>query len=194
MFDLEINKLPILIVASPRTGSTILGEYIANTYNILYYNEPDISPEKLKKFVENFMLGNNFVLKIMANMLVNNQYPKHIIEKMLGNECFKIKITRKDIIEQIASFYTCRNRKTWTYNETNYNDWVDTYIDIDYSEIKHSIKWIIYQNKFLENLKVDVSLSYEDLPIIKNEYKKTPRPKNYADLMNKIQDILNKEK
>ena len=190
MINFEINKFPVLIVASPRTGSTALGEYIANTYNALYYNEPNMHPEEMKKFVKNFILDNNFVLKILPDMLKNGQYPKHIMKKMLSSECFKIKLTRKNIIEQIASFYTCRNRKTWTYTETNCKNWIDNYIDIDQQEIKQSTIWVIGQNNLLKQFKSDISLDYEDLSIIESVYKKTPRPLNYIDLINKIEDSL----
>lgn len=180
---MNITKWPVVIFASPRTGSTALGEYIANTHNMLYYNEPNMRPDEMKTFVSNFTVDNNFVLKIMAEMLGNNQYPIHIMEKMLSNECFKIKLTRKNIVEQIASFYTCRSRKIWVYDEAVYNYWGDTRIDIDHTEIEHSIKWVIYQNKLLDKVIADISLSYEDLPKIESTFKKTPRPINYNELI-----------
>ena len=163
---MNITKWPVVIFAGPRTGSTALGEHLASIYNTIYYNEPNMRPEEMKTFVSNFTIDTNFVLKIMAEMLANEQYPKHIMEKMLSNECFKIKLTRKNIVEQIASFYTCRNRKTWVYDEADYNQWGDTRIDINRAEIEHSIKWVTYQNKLLDKVIADISLSYEDLPII----------------------------
>lgn len=190
---ITIPKWPVVIFAGPRTGSTALGEYIANTYNTMYYNEPNLRSEEMQKFVDNFISADNFVLKIMAEMLGNDQYPKHIMEKMLGDKCFKIKLTRKNIVEQIASFYTCRNRKTWVYDETNYKHWNETYIDIDHTEIDHSIKWVSYQNKLLDTVAADISLTYEDLPIMESTFKKTPRPANYNELIDLISNSkLNK--
>jgi hypothetical protein len=146
-------------------------------------------PEEMKKFVSNFTLNNNFVLKIMAEMLDNNQYPKNILEKMLSDKCFRIKLTRKNIVEQIASFYTCRNRKTWVYNEADYYRWGVTSIDINHSEIEHSINWVTYQNKLLDKVIADISLSYEDLPTIESTFKKTPRPINYNELTDLIKQL-----
>lgn len=183
---ITISKWPVVIFASPRTGSTVLGEHIANTHNTLYYNEPNMRPDEMKKFVCNFELDNNFVLKIMAEMLGNDQYPKHIMEKILSNKCFKIKLNRKNIVEQIASFYTCRNRKTWVYDEINHKHWNNTYIDINHAEIEHSIKWVTYQNKLLDKVIADISLCYEDLPTIESTFKKTPRPTNYNELIGLI--------
>ena len=186
---MNISKWPVIIFASPRTGSTILGEHIANIHNALYYNEPNMRPEEMKTFLNNFTLDNKFVVKLMAEMLGNDQYPNHIMKKMLSNECFKIKLTRKNIVEQIASFYTSRNRKTWVYDETNYNQWNNTCIDINYPEIEHSIKWVSYQNKLLDKVVADISLSYEDLPTIESTFKKTPKPTNYPLLVDIIKQL-----
>jgi LPS sulfotransferase NodH len=186
---ITIPKWPVVIFASPRTGSTVLGEYLSNIHNTLYYNEPNLHPEEMKKFLNNFTLENNFVLKIMAEMIRNRQYPAYIMEKMLSNNCFKIKLTRKNVVEQIASFYTCRNRKIWGYDENNYKNWNNTNIDIDYPEIKYSIRWVTYQNKLLDHIVADISLSYEDLPTMESRSKKTPRPANYNELIDIISNF-----
>lgn len=184
MLNITITKTPVIIISGARSGSTVLGEYLANKNNLTYYNEPNMNSIVFDKFISEFNSTDNFVLKIMANMVVSDDYPSIVKNKIFGDSCYKIKLIRNNVYEQIASFYISRNRNTWIYTQYNIHVYQSAVnIIIDYREIIHCIKWIIYQNKILTDLNSDVTVYYEDFPILDSEFKKTPRPKNYDQLI-----------
>lgn len=156
MLDKQIKKFPIIIISTPRSGSTALGEHLVNTYNLEWISEPD------SKNNTNILLDlnhNEFVLKFHAYRITH--YPRKIIEKIELNDCFLIRIRRRNIVDQIASVYIATKRNIYYYtNEIEYND----VTEIDIKHINRSINSVMYFNKCaLLKFKYDMDLFYEDI-------------------------------
>lgn len=199
MIDINVTKFPIVIISSARCGSTVLGEYLANKHNLTFYNEPDLFARDLSNIRHNEFLQfinqdykkNDYVLKVMSDIIESNIYPTDTKLRILSNSCYKIKIIRNKIAEQIASFYIARNRGNWAYTNVNVNeDKFNMDIALNINEITHCIKRITYQNNIVKSLETDLTLVYEDFSGIESRFKKTPQPRNYDELLDNISRLL----
>jgi hypothetical protein len=138
---------------------------------------------------ENCVKSNtNYAIKVHARHLLQ-VYEPQIIDLLLNStNAYRVKIRRKNIIEQIASFYTAKINNIWMYSDDNI-EVEDILIDID--RIKHAIEAINRFNKDLDNIKTtfDLDVFYEDLlPMPNNKHKKTPKPSNYKTLLDIIEN------
>lgn len=183
---IKITKFPVIIFASPRTGSTALLYYIHQLYpeNVAFC-EPDL--KDIDSFLKYSQSNTNYILKLMATTL--ELYPS---SQVLSPDNFFIRIRRKNILNQIASNYVARERNTWGYTATDAT--VNTSpIDINEEKIQESINILRKNNECVNNVpvKFDLDLFYEDLPKINDErYVITPKPSNYADLKSAIATVL----
>lgn len=176
----NIEKFPIIILSSPRTGSTSLGDFLSKKYNIVYYCEPN----------GNFLpIKEEYILKFHARDL--KKYPSQIISKIFKNDCFLIRIRRRNLVSQIASNYVSLKRGRWNYKSDTVLEPESMEIDNDLVDI--SIKTVKIYNQHLETLIVnyDMDLYYEDiiLDIQATDYVITPKPLFYDELKD---IILNK--
>jgi len=185
MIIVEPSRWPVIIVANYRTKSTALLNSIGHMYKVKKYGEPGAPhlPDRKKKFLNHFYSGDkNYVVKTMADQLKN----LHELMTLLQSDCFKIKLTRKDILEQIVSHYISSMTKTWVQHIPTRDSYT---VGIDYELINKSINYILYNNKELENIKIqfDIITTFEELGdnIPCTRIYKTTRPKNY-NLIKKI--------
>jgi hypothetical protein len=186
-----ITKTPILILASPRTGSTVLGEYIKTlcNKNLRYFIEPDYQgPKAVEEFELFSKQSKDFIIKChLINLL---EYDTSVSSYLL-EESFKIRIKRKNIVKQVASMYIAHKRNLkWHYSKEELG-LVDS-VHIDRLHIQNCIHYIANANKILDDAPYvfDMDLSYEDLPTIRcNNYCTTPKPKNYDELLDVIQQL-----
>jgi len=183
-----INKLPVIILSSKRTGSTALAYDVfhslnTTTNNLKMFNEPGES-NNISELVDAVDNNEPYVLKVHAGDLVS--YPDNIKDVINKHNCFLIRIRRKDIVAQLVSTYIAFRRNKWIYsNDTvHYNNNVQ---DIDPGngwEILEIIKYILSYNKVLDEYPAnfDLDLYYEDLEFFNNTHIKTPKPENYNSL------------
>jgi LPS sulfotransferase NodH len=197
MLNIEITKFPIIIISSARCGSTVLGEHLANKHNLTFYNEPDLfaknssDSNEFLQFINACYAKNDYVLKVMSDIIESNIYPTDTKLRILSDSCYKIKIIRNKIVEQIASFYIARNRGKWAYTDVNVNkDKFTMDIVLNINEINHCIKRITYQNNIVKSTETDLTLVYEDFSGIESRFKKTPQPRNYDELLDNISRLL----
>jgi LPS sulfotransferase NodH len=177
----------VVIVAGPRTGSTALGEYITSqTTNTIYFNEPNLDSKTMLEFLDFFKTNNNFVLKIMPDML--EHYPSN---QLLSTDCYTIKLKRHNKIAQIASLYIAEERNIWRYTLKNqFIELKDRPIEINLNKIRRFIKRINYLDGILDNIDTDNTMYYEDLGPIQLETVITPQPINYSELVNTISKVI----
>lgn len=194
-----ITKFPVLILSTPRTGSTALGSYILNTFNLKYYFcEPDTAYNEVDKhnFFRNFFKSNafkkkNYVIKFHLSKYKDepNDVYKYLLE---SNDVFKIRIKRRNIIKQIASFYISLDQDKWSYKEDD--DLSKEYkIAINKRKIKDVSEHVLKEIKGITetDIKIDLDLYYEDLPVMTGiPFYKTPQPSNYQELCLEIQSIF----
>lgn len=183
---IKITKFPVIIFASPRTGSTALLHHIHQLYpENVEFCEPDL--KDITPFLKYSQNNTNYILKTMAKNL--DRYPKELI---FSPRNFFIRIRRKGLINQIASNYVARERNTWGYMSTDTT--VNTSsININEEKIQESINILRKYNECINNVpvKFDLDLFYEDLPKITNDHHViTPKPDNYADLKSAIATVL----
>jgi hypothetical protein len=205
------NKLPIIIISSPRTGSNALVEYYERTYKLAYFSEPDsnkavIESEltdenwtpgelSIENFLEFIKTSDMYVVKIQSSNLFA-YYPESYVKEMIAQRAFKIKLQRRNFEEQVASLYLAWNRKIFKYSHQD--DHLDgkeysSEIEIDHDEIDKYIDMLKIYNiddfKRLEEMgmKFDAEVYYEDLGLIEAHSSIiTPRPSNYDELLNEI--------
>lgn len=185
---LSITKFPIIIFSSPRTGSGMLSNFLSKLYNLEMFTEIDenINTDEEKKF-NNFIKSNNknFVLKFHARKF--NYYQNLNI----FDSSYCIALSRKNIIDQIASHYIAKNRNKWHYSKNDTNDQFYEPIKIRSDLIQLSINTIKYANLALNNLsiKFDEILFYEDIAHLMNKVDiiPTPKPINFEELKYEIE-------
>jgi hypothetical protein len=193
---ISIPKWPVVIFASPRTGSTALGYHIVNNYpQIKYYNEPNLRPDELEEFAEFFKLNNNYILKLMGSSIP--MFPKSVQDIIFSDKVFKIKMNRRNIVNQIASFYIARNRDAWSYIQIDekYNNLMDTNIIIDLGKVRDNIEIIIKERNIIDKIETDIELFYEDFINFQSLTIKTPLPANYSlliDTITTLYDLMTK--
>ena len=183
----NIIKRPIVIISGPRTGSTALAYYVASLYpSIPFYNEPNFTPELMEEFTDYTVHNrhNEFILKLLGTSL--NLYPADTIATIFSKKTFIIKISRRNIVEQIASHYTADQRDIWIYNDNTHNNLTKTDIEFDLLKIRRSINRVLHDNDIVSKISADIELYYEDLVDIMSPIKKTPLPANYSKLIDII--------
>lgn len=187
MLNIQNLKFPILIVSPPRCGSNLLASYIINQTGIKPYLEPDLNPREFMLFKRDFYKDNKHLIKIMSHNL--NLYSFIGYEKY-----YKIRITRRNVIEQCASQYIANIRNKWIYfkNENNASSSNAVPIDIELlKELIRKIKISNAANKSL-NLNIDCDIFYEDEMTRLSEtssVSKTPIPLNYNELIDEAKTL-----
>jgi len=156
-----MNKRPIVIVASTRSGSTAYASYIGLMHKIKIWSEPSFNIEGLESFKRWLKAENtDYVLKVIAHQLVDNE----IFQTILKTDCYKIKLTRANKIDHIASQYIAHS--TWIWNSGDrYARGVEYTVDIDMNLVKDTIKDVLNNDRIFDNLdiKFDETLTYEEL-------------------------------
>ena len=185
MFD-QIDKFPVIIVSTPRTGSTALQQVICKHHGLDGFNEAHWEPDYFKYFLEYQRQNTKFCLKVHSCDLYN--FADTI--NLFGHEnIYWISLRRRDIVDQIASFYLARKRDKWfNYGNDEYEDYV---IDIDKKDLSDTIfATLKYKNCFNDlNFKFDMDLYYEDLELGDADTILTDYPENY----NELKDLITKE-
>ena len=186
----KINSLPIIILSSPRTGSTMLGMYIQKKLNLHFFNEPGNAGEQaLHKFLTFEQVNKKYVLKEHTLRYIQ-YYPNTFKIK----PAYKIRLRRKNVFEQILSKFVAVSRNKHFY--ANQETYVPDIINLDKDRLIDCFNYISKFNIQTNSLSsdFDLDLFYEDLNIDTQESIPTPKPANaeevskwaYAILKNKI--------
>ena len=160
---------PVCVYSSPRTGSNALGADLASKYDIPNLGEILNNRDKIAgpKIVELFEQGKPFVW--LFKPLQYTKQNRKIVDQYLA-QSIVVKLTRKDIVAQIVSFYLMAQ---------------------DYT-LEHCVNTVYHCNNLVDDLdKFDQAIVYEEhvfkdtcgiLPTIK--------PHNYNDLLDQTKYIL----
>jgi len=183
MIKLPNNK-SILILSSPRTGSTLLGQFLSNQLGYKFFNEPSLNQKNLNDFFIYKDLNNFFVLKEHYRSFV-----RHYNKNFINDNIFVIRIRRKNIVEQVISNYIAVSRKKFVY----LNDIEPDVISLNDNYLLENFNYIGKQNKDLDNIPfvINCDIFYEDLNIDEGfDTIPTPKPKNYDELKNWAHKLL----
>jgi len=192
----NITHFPVIILSSPRTGSTILAHDIQEELNkqgksFQVFNEP-ITGSQHDSFLS--CKNKDYILKIHAHDLI--KYPTHILDMIKDRSCFLIRIRRRNIEDQILSWCIAgQTRGLGYYNpfgiEQHLLDSNKTLI-VSRDEIIKKVRSIIKFNNMLDEIdvKFDLDLFYEDLNFKSTHMIKAPKPINHEKIREVINDVL----
>jgi hypothetical protein len=181
-----IKNKPIVILANYRTGSSVLAKKIAQEHNIPCFPEPTITEERKEDFLKHYNTTKEYVVKFMPDQIDTFTPYKELID----SDCYKIKIIRKNTVEQIASYYIAKIRNKWwtteEETETNY------FVPINKEILNQSVEHILTVNQMLASYtEVDEEIVYEDLGILSGlDRKISMKPANLKQLLNIIERRL----
>jgi hypothetical protein len=194
----QITKTPVVIFSTPRTGSTVLTAYIkkiSNDPTIKAFSEPDYpSGNRMEEFLEVYNSNQKFVLK--THLVHIHRYDPKIAEFLTTSDSiFRIRIQRKDLIKQIASFYIAISRNNYWHHRTNDSTKLVDTIEINKSLLAKHISYILRSNKIIKesNIKFDLDLYYEDLPKMDNlTFYVNPKPTNYQEILDVVSEMVSR--
>lgn len=156
-----MNKRPIVIVASTRSGSSAYASYIAYMYNLKPWLEPNLTVEGWVAFERWLAAGSaDYVLKVISYQIPNNE----IYHSILASDCYKIKLTRSNKVEQIASHYIGHCTDIWNDHD-KYARGIEYTVPVDLTLINSIINVVVANDRIFDNLdiKFDETHTYEQL-------------------------------
>lgn len=185
----EINRTPIVIISTSRSGSTSLLNLISKKLNLILYAHPKYNNVPYNELEMLLQQSNNWVFKIHADELIR-YFPK-----LLGviKNSFIIRIRRRNIIEQMASHYCAYVRNKWVYNKGDTVNNAD--VGIDLTLIKSTIRTITIENKYVNYfpIKPELDLWYEDLDLSESDQIVSHKPKNFNEIIYQIKSFTEKK-
>lgn len=175
---INISTLPIVIISSPRTGSTALAMALHKKLGGELFSEPSTDDKKLNNFLRYSSLKKDFILKEHAHAFVK----KYSNFDLTG--CTTIRIQRRDIVAQAISSYISNKRKKWFYTDGD-DHYQDEEMVYDETFLKQCFDQTKDNNRVSENFKgkIDFDLFYEDISTELFPNQKTVLPKNYNELL-----------
>jgi hypothetical protein len=184
---IQPDKLPIVIIANYRTGSSALASSFSRNLKLLPFQEPHYRPDYMLSFKQCLSDGKkSFVLKAIAEQLDTIEEYKSVFD----SNCFKIKLYRENKIEQIVSYYIATMTDTWGH-------YIDTpkqlyFVPYDDKIAKYAVDRILLNDRILDNLDVefDITTTYEQLGLIENtKLIKTMQPTNLRKIRQFIEKV-----
>ena len=193
----EITKFPAVVFSSPRSGCTALANYLATVHNLKFFNE-NVNSE----FAAYANTNNDYLLKVMMEFVIDGRFskeelPQWLKDRILGEDVFKIRISRNSLIDQVASKYVARARDHYMFHKFTINEYrylEEEPIPISLPDIINDIRDMRKCNIGLKyyNTNYNLDLVYENLPFFEEvECVKTPLPTNYRELKREIELNLN---
>ncbi len=198
---IEFSKLPVIILSTPRSGSTFLSHILnqqidTSEKKIKLYIEPTYyNVYNLQQSLDYFSFSDDYILKVHAKDLLE-QYPHKIIKRIKNKEIYVIKLVRNNFVEQIASVYLAMLRKKFFYLRTDIQqNQFSNIIPIDTNVIQKRINFLnehIQSQNYFDPY-IDKIIRYEDICGYENHKTFiTPKPENYKQLLDVINVLLNK--
>jgi LPS sulfotransferase NodH len=190
VIDYKNIRYPVVILASPRSGSTALANHIhGKLEDVLLFQEPDSILPWFSNFLETAKTTNQYVVKIQTNRL--NLYPKEMLDYLIhSSEPYRVCIRRRNKIEQSLSRYIATTRNKWVYQTTDISEDI---IPINSARIKKHIQLLETEIAILDSIGAtyDTTIWYEDFDFGESDGVKTPKPKNYEELYTTATNIYN---
>jgi LPS sulfotransferase NodH len=190
VIDYKNIRYPVVILASPRSGSTALANHIhGKLEDVLLFQEPDSILPWFSNFLETAKTTNQYVVKIQTNRL--NLYPKEMLDYLIhSSEPYRVCIRRRNKIEQSLSRYIATIRNKWVYQTTGISEDI---IPINNARIKNHIQLLETEIAILDSIGAtyDTTIWYEDFDFSELDGVKTPKPKNYEELYTAFTNIIN---
>jgi LPS sulfotransferase NodH len=187
------EKTPVLVFASYRTGSTALCDNIARQNSLQNFDEalhplehPLLIARK-KRFLDCLNSGDTkFVIKLMPDHITEAYQP--LVDR-LSHSAYLIRITRRSVIEQIASFYIASTSNIW--HQTQRRPRQDYDLPLDKSRLQKAKAHILKTNRDLAAMPYGyhLDLVYEDISF-DTQFMVYKKPGNYQALLDAVTDLM----
>ena len=179
---LKISSWPVLVFGAPRTGTTMLTEWLArdNACKRVFF-EPDLDPFRWAEFCNIRSTSAPYMVKLQGHRI-------HQARDLVGT---RILVHRQDIVAQVASHYLAYTRRKWYYRAGESS--LDP-VTIDSAVIDRSVRIVNEERSWCSAEKWDVAVAYEYLLAHAPEgiaSQVTPKPSNYSDLLAAVSERLN---
>ncbi len=183
---ITIPRWPAVILANYRTGSSPVTLKLAEVNQAQPFVEPSVTEERADAFINYTSQSDRYVVKFMPDQI--DHFP--IYKNLLDAPCYRIKISRKDKVQQIASHYIATVRNKWWTTENEQDE--KYFVPISHELLDNSIKQILLVDTMLDSYKdFDVELHYEDLSYLENiDRKPASKPQNLNSILNMIKAKL----
>ena len=138
--SIDNYKLPIIVVSSERSGSTAYSAHLADRYDLTWFSEPHISKNRIL-FENCYKFHNqpNYLVKFIARQSADYE----IYQQLLDSDCYKIKLLRRNTVDQILSHYIARITGVWNHSKLGPNrDSSVVPIDIKQVEKPQYLIWL----------------------------------------------------
>lgn len=187
MLDQIPGDKSIAVIASYRTGSTALCDYLSKKLKIENLDEVFhiAFPKRAIRF--NFRQEWNYktIIKIMPD-----QMPKFKVQKTIFPRAFVVGLYRQDVVAQITSYYIAFVTGKWHNNNNKIKDYV---VDIDMDDLKKHYKNITAYNGAYQTFRplFDLEIAYEDIKDQLNDssYTVYQKPLNYDEITMQVKNI-----
>lgn len=175
---IAIDSLPVVILSSPRSGSTALAMSLHHQLGGVLFIEPGLKEVSLNQFLRHTSMKTDYILKEHASVLLK-KYPNFDFKNATV-----IRIKRQNFISQVVSSYITGKTKKWFYTEED-RHYQDNVVPLDESFLKASFVYITTQNRIVNNFKgkIDLEVNYEDIEHELTHGQRTMQPKNYQQLL-----------
>lgn len=190
------EKTPVLVFSSYRTGSTALCDNIARQNSLQNFDEalhplehPFLIARK-KRFFDCLNSGDTkFVIKLMPDHITEAYQP--LVDR-LSHSAYLIRITRRSVIEQIASFYIATTMNIW--HQTQRSQTRDYDVPIDKTRLQNAKTRIVKTNQDLAAMPYGyhLDLAYEDISF-DTQFMVYKKPGNYEALLNEVAALMDAE-
>ena len=183
------NK-PIAIICAQRTGSTAVSDCLAKQHNLTNFEEA-FHPDWPQSAIE-LSKNDRFLFNFKYDQLGESNFDQIM---NLYNQSFRVRLRRRDVVKQIASWYLICLTQIPHYRkqppESVYNA-VDNQINIDTDLLPYCIQTIKHCNHGLDTWPhpIDADLYYEDLDLNTSSLYINPKPSNYSLLVDTITKLL----
>jgi hypothetical protein len=198
MFSALKNKKKIVIISSPRTGSTPLlydiHHYLEQNDNrLLLLNEPIVKPEKTNSNkitsgdIDIIICRQNFILKAHASD-IKTLYSDFFNEKINTDEIAVVRIKRRQIVDQCVSFYVSSHTNLW-FNKGNNNLLLPTIkLPVVRTQMIDIFSDLTKFNTICDTIPCNLVLDvvYEDYTFLTNDVVKNQRIANYEEIYNEF--------
>jgi len=182
--SIVVDRFPITIYASPRTGSTLVADILRTKYSQLKsFNESFAQGHDPVPFIEYAKNNNLYILKTMA------------LDYSVPGTGFNIRVRRKNLLDQITSGYIAKARNTWVYHKSSTENlsYSTEILPVDNVLIKRLVHGTIRYNHAVDNLNIsfDQDLWYEDfVGSTSDNFLPTIQPLNYKEIQEAIKLVV----
>ncbi len=180
----------IVVLASYRTGSTALCDVLSKTHKVINLDEYFHYKKYIRYTHKGFPYNEGYVIKIMPDQVIEPLFSQLIKQSEVYG------IYRKNIVEQIASYYiVMKNIKKW-HNKKGDKLTDDYEIEYDVKELKRVMNQVPFYNRlYQEQFKhlCHKEFAYEDIRgnlLKSSSYDVYKKPTNYDFLITKIYGIM----